>query len=343
MEPSPRAVLDEAFGEPEDRPTIAESVAARLRELILTGKLPPGTPLRLTQVATRMGVSVMPIREAIRILEAERLVTIEPRRGAAVAHLSIDDIEELYAVRAALEGLAAKHGARAIGARDVKAMRTEFNAMTRASEAGDTRRLPGPRPALPRAALRRLGARAAGRSHRRAARERAPDRRPVRLPAVVSAQGRVRGAPPDPRGRRAPRRGAGRAAHPRQHRACRRAGPGRLRGGRQPERRRRRRGVAGRVADRRRVRATVRSRGARVGVDVGGTFTDIVITDPDGAIHTGKLPSTPDDFSARRRGGRPRRAGPSTTSTRPGSATSSTAAPSRPTRSSSARAPGPGC
>ncbi len=138
MEPSPKAVLDEAFGEPEDRPTIAESVAARLRELILTGKLPPGTPLRLTQVATRMGVSVMPIREAIRILEAERLVTIEPRRGAAVARLTIDDIEELYAVRAALEGLAAKHGARAIGARDVRAMRTEFNAMTRASEAGDT-------------------------------------------------------------------------------------------------------------------------------------------------------------------------------------------------------------
>jgi len=138
METSPKAVLDEAFGEPEERPTIAESVAARLRELILTGKLPPGTPLRLSQVATRMGVSVMPIREAIRILEAERLVTIEPRRGASVARLSIDDIEELYAIRAALEALAAKHGTRAIGARDVKAMRTEFEAMSRASEAGDT-------------------------------------------------------------------------------------------------------------------------------------------------------------------------------------------------------------
>src|SRR5215213_11489304 len=138
MEPSPKAVLDEAFGAPEERLTIAGSVAARLRELILTGKLPPGTPLRLTQVASRMGVSVMPIREAIRILESERLVTIEPRRGASVARLSIDDIEELYAVRGALEGLAAKHGTRAIGARDIKAMRTEFAAMTRASQAGDT-------------------------------------------------------------------------------------------------------------------------------------------------------------------------------------------------------------
>ena len=138
MEPSPKAVLDEAFGAPEERLTIAESVAGRLRELILTGKLPPGMPLRLTQVATRMGVSVMPIREAIRILESERLVTIEPRRGTSVARLSIDDIEELYAVRAALEGLAAKHGARAIGARDIKQMRIEFNAMTKASQAGDT-------------------------------------------------------------------------------------------------------------------------------------------------------------------------------------------------------------
>ena len=137
MEASPRAILDEALGEPEERRTIAESVAARLRELILTGKLPPGTPLRLTQVATRMGVSVMPIREAIRILEAERLVTIESRRGASVARLSIDDIEELYAVRSALESLAAKHGARSIGPKDVKAMRAEFNAMIRASEAGD--------------------------------------------------------------------------------------------------------------------------------------------------------------------------------------------------------------
>ena len=138
MEDSPKALLDQAFGEPEGRPTIAESVAARLRELILTGKLPPGTPLRLSQVASRMGVSVMPIREAIRILEAERLVTIEPRRGAVVATLSIDDIEELYAVRAALEALAAKHGARSIGPAETQAMRADFEAMVRASESGDT-------------------------------------------------------------------------------------------------------------------------------------------------------------------------------------------------------------
>lgn len=131
------AVLDQAIGEPEPRLTVAESVAARLRQAILTGQLPPGTPLRLSQVATRMGVSVMPIREAIRMLEAERLVTIEPHRGALVSTLSIEDVEELYAVRSALESLAAKHGTRNIAPRDLKQMRAEFDGMLAAAEKGD--------------------------------------------------------------------------------------------------------------------------------------------------------------------------------------------------------------
>jgi DNA-binding GntR family transcriptional regulator len=47
-DPTPQDVLDDAFGSPGDHPTIAGSVANQLRELILTGKLPPGTPLRLS-------------------------------------------------------------------------------------------------------------------------------------------------------------------------------------------------------------------------------------------------------------------------------------------------------
>lgn len=137
MSRSPGAIFDEAFGEPEERLTVAESVAGRIRELILTGKLPPGTPLRLAQLASRLGVSVMPVREAIRILEAERLVTVEPRRGAHVAQLTLDDVEELYAVRSALEALAARHGARAIKPADVRRMRTALEAMERAAAAGD--------------------------------------------------------------------------------------------------------------------------------------------------------------------------------------------------------------
>jgi len=137
MDESAKAVFDAAFGLPEDHPTVAGAVASQLRELILTGKLPPGTPLRLTKVANRLRVSVMPVREALRVLEAERLVTVEPRRGASVARLSIDDIEELFAVRSALEGLAARHGTRHITRQGLRTMRAEFTAMVRASDSDD--------------------------------------------------------------------------------------------------------------------------------------------------------------------------------------------------------------
>ena len=207
MDGSPKAVLDEAFGSPGGASRRSPSRSpAQLRELILTGKLPPGTPLRLSKVAGRMGVSVMPVREAIRILEAERLVTVEPRRGASVARLSIDDIEELYAVRSALEGLAARHGTRHITARGIRTMRTEFAAMTRASDAGDRARSWRHDRRFHAILYVASGPAAARRPDRGAARERATDRRPVRVSAVVPAQGDVRGAPSDPRGRREPRR-----------------------------------------------------------------------------------------------------------------------------------------
>ena len=137
LQTSRGTLLESVLGDPEPQPTVSEHVAARLRELILTGRLPPGTRLRLSHVANRLGVSVMPVREAMRILEAERLVISEPRRGAVVAGLSFEDIEELFAVRGALESLAAEHGAERIDTDGVRAMRTEFDAMGEACDSGD--------------------------------------------------------------------------------------------------------------------------------------------------------------------------------------------------------------
>ena len=94
------------------RETMTEAAAGILRGLILSGKLPPGTPLRLNQLASRLGMSVMPVREALRALEAERLVTFRAHHGATVTELSAEDVEEAYAVREALEGLAARDGVR---------------------------------------------------------------------------------------------------------------------------------------------------------------------------------------------------------------------------------------
>ena len=125
------------IGGPPDTPTLAETVAERLRELIITGQLPPGAELRLAPLAKQLGVSIMPVREAIRLLESERLVVVRPRRRAVVADLSIEDIEETYAVRVALEGLAARHAAERLTASDLAEIELRFAEMVKARDEGD--------------------------------------------------------------------------------------------------------------------------------------------------------------------------------------------------------------
>lgn len=86
---------------------LRELVYEELKSLILTGKIKPGTRLMEVELAEDMGVSRTPIREAIRKLEKEGLVTIEPRRGAYASEVSVKDMEDILEVRANLEGLAA--------------------------------------------------------------------------------------------------------------------------------------------------------------------------------------------------------------------------------------------
>lgn len=130
-------ILESVLGAPQDSRTMAEMVAQRLRTAIVDGQLPPGTPLRLVQISERLGVSVMPVRDALRQLEAERLVTITPRRGAVVTELSIEDAEEAYAVRVALEALAARHAAAKLTKADLDEIREAFDRMAEAQRAGD--------------------------------------------------------------------------------------------------------------------------------------------------------------------------------------------------------------
>jgi DNA-binding GntR family transcriptional regulator len=74
-----------------------------LRERILRGDYPDGEPLRQDALADELGVSRIPVREALRQLEAEGLVTFHPHRGAVVSSLSLDEIAELFELRAEIE------------------------------------------------------------------------------------------------------------------------------------------------------------------------------------------------------------------------------------------------
>ena len=86
---------------------LRELVYEELREMILTGDIKPGTRLMEVELAGEMGVSRTPIREAIRKLEKEGLVTIQPRRGAYASEVSVKSMIDILEVRSNLEGLAA--------------------------------------------------------------------------------------------------------------------------------------------------------------------------------------------------------------------------------------------
>ncbi|MFI8520663.1 GntR family transcriptional regulator [Streptomyces sp. NPDC085481] len=84
-------------------PTAQQFVLAELRRAITTGELRPGGPIRQDALAARLDVSRVPLREALKSLEAEGLVVHHVHRGYFVAELSLEDLEEIYRIRRLLE------------------------------------------------------------------------------------------------------------------------------------------------------------------------------------------------------------------------------------------------
>jgi DNA-binding GntR family transcriptional regulator len=91
---------------------LRQVVTDALRKAILSKQLKPGERLVEEQLAADLGVSRNPVREALRVLESEGLVEINPRRGASVTNVSEEEAQEIVEVRAALEGLCARLAAR---------------------------------------------------------------------------------------------------------------------------------------------------------------------------------------------------------------------------------------
>ncbi len=90
---------------------LREIVYEELKMQILKGQIVPGTRMMEVEMAEEMGVSRTPIREAIRKLEKEGLVTIEPRKGAYASQISTKDMVDILEVRQNMEGLAAHYAA----------------------------------------------------------------------------------------------------------------------------------------------------------------------------------------------------------------------------------------
>src|SRR5687768_11596535 len=93
---------------PLERRVFREEIREKLIEDILNGRLAPGSRIVETRIAAQFGVSQGPVREALRDLELFGFVVCSPFRGTQVRQISTDDLLEIYPIRAALEGVAAR-------------------------------------------------------------------------------------------------------------------------------------------------------------------------------------------------------------------------------------------
>jgi DNA-binding GntR family transcriptional regulator len=116
--------------------SVLDIVTSTLREQILDHTLRPGERLRQEDLAARLGVSRMPVRDALKRLEAEGLVTSTPR-GAVVAEMSPAIIWEDYVIRSILEGAATRLGVERIDEATIAALEQVVNEMKRAQRTGN--------------------------------------------------------------------------------------------------------------------------------------------------------------------------------------------------------------
>ena len=123
--------------EPIARESVEDRVAQALRELIVSGQLPEGTPLVQRDLAQRLGVSQTPIRLGLTELQRVGLVEVGETGRATVSRLTREDFEEIYAARLGLEGLAARVGAAAVGPAELARMRALLAELERLAKVQD--------------------------------------------------------------------------------------------------------------------------------------------------------------------------------------------------------------
>ncbi|MEO8106135.1 MAG: GntR family transcriptional regulator [Actinomycetes bacterium] len=118
-------------------PTAQEAVLSELRLAIVTGELRPGEQVLQDALAERFGVSRVPLREALKILEGEGQVIYRPHRGYFVAELDLGDLREVYQIRDLLESESVRVAVPRITAEEIAALAADLEEVERASAAGD--------------------------------------------------------------------------------------------------------------------------------------------------------------------------------------------------------------
>lgn len=118
-------------------PTTQQFVLGELRRAITSGQLKPGTPIRQDALAEQFGVSRVPLREALKTVEAEGLVVHEAHRGYFVAQLSLSDLREVYRIREILEAEAVRQASGRIDGPAFAALQAARREVEAAADAAD--------------------------------------------------------------------------------------------------------------------------------------------------------------------------------------------------------------
>ena len=116
---------------------LRDIVFKTLRDAIITGQFQPGERLMEMKLANEMGVSRTPVREAIKKLEAEGLVIMNPRRGAQVAPINEKDLKDILEIRKALESLSCRIACGKVTQDDIKKLRSINRAVSKAIREND--------------------------------------------------------------------------------------------------------------------------------------------------------------------------------------------------------------
>jgi DNA-binding GntR family transcriptional regulator len=122
-------------------PTAQEAVLTELRRAIVTGELRPGEQVLQDALAERFGVSRVPLREALKILEGEGQVIYRPHRGYFVAELDLDDLREVYRIRDLLESEAVRVAVPRVTEPELAELSAALDDVERAAAAGDLVRM----------------------------------------------------------------------------------------------------------------------------------------------------------------------------------------------------------
>jgi DNA-binding GntR family transcriptional regulator len=119
------------------RRNLHDELAERLRAAIVAGEYKPGEKLPELELCRRFGVSRTPMREAMKVLATEGLVTLTPNRGAAVAKITQDELADLYPIMGALESLGGELAASRVTAAELAEIEAKHHAMVEFYKTGD--------------------------------------------------------------------------------------------------------------------------------------------------------------------------------------------------------------